>query len=88
MTIRIIKGEKTKMAATPAPAPTPEPTTGMTWKRWLTGMANAVLSGVASGGTAQFIGIDLKHSLMIAGSSAFVSFCKWMAQHPLPGAES
>lgn len=57
------------------------------WKRWITGAVNAAVSGVISGGTAQFIGVDLKHSLMIAGASAFGSFSKWMAQHPLPGAD-
>ena len=59
----------------------------VTWKRWLAGCGNALLSGVTSGGMSQFVGVDFKHSAMIAGASAFVSFCKWFAQHPLPGAE-
>jgi hypothetical protein len=88
--IRIVKGarkqEQKPQVQTPAPQPAPK---GMsvTWKRWFVGSANAALSGIASGGTAQFVGVDLKHSLMIAGASAFVSFCKWYAQHPLPGAD-
>lgn len=57
-----------------------------TWKHWLSGAGNAILSGVTSGGMAQFVGVGWRKSLMIAGASAFVSFSKWFAQNPLPGA--
>jgi hypothetical protein len=82
--IRNLRGTQPQ---TSAPAPQPSKGANVAWKRWFAGSANAALSGIASGGMAQFVGIDLKHSLMIAGASAFVSFCKWFAQHPLPGAE-
>jgi len=56
-----------------------------TWKAWLTGLANAAVSGVASGGTASLVGIGWQKALSIAGVSAAVSAVKWLGQHPLPG---
>ena len=85
--IRLIKGGDSE---TPAAVPQEaKPPKGMnvTLKRWLVGLANACLSGLASGGAAPFVGIGWKKCLAIGGFSFFVSFCKWMAQHPLPGAE-
>jgi hypothetical protein len=57
----------------------------MNWKQWWIGLANAMISGLASGGTGAFIGVGWKHSLEIAGASVAVSFFKWVLQHPLPG---
>jgi hypothetical protein len=94
MPIRIMKGAQVQTPAAPsssASSSTPEPPKkgiSVTWKRWFASAGNAALSGVTSGGMAQFVGVDWKHSLMIAGASAFVSFCKWYGQHPLPGAEN
>lgn len=56
-----------------------------TWKQWLTGAANAVLSALTSGGVAGYVGVGWKKALLIAGGSAVVSFGKWLVQHPLPG---
>ncbi len=55
------------------------------WNNWFTGLVNAAISGVASGGTAGLIGIGWKQALTIAGASALVSVSKWILQHPLPG---
>lgn len=57
-----------------------------TWKAWLTGAANAVISGLTGGGVAVGVGVGWQKSLIIAGGCAFGSFGKWFAQHPLPGA--
>ena len=57
------------------------------WKRWAAGLANAAISGATSAGAAQFVGVPLKQSAAIAGASALMSIMKWLAQHPLPGAE-
>jgi hypothetical protein len=56
------------------------------WKQWLSGAANAVLSAVTSGGLAGYLGVGWKKALLIAGGSALMSFGKYLAQHPLPGA--
>jgi hypothetical protein len=56
------------------------------WKNWLIGAANAVVSAVASGVPATLAGVTFKQLAIIAGSSALISFSKWIAQHPLPGA--
>jgi hypothetical protein len=56
------------------------------WDQWLTGLVNAAISGVASGGTASLIGVGWKQALSIAGASALVSVLKWVMQHPLPEA--
>lgn len=58
----------------------------MNWKQWLIGLANGAVSGVLSGGTAQFLGVGWKKALAIAGVSLLGSVGKWMAQHPMPGA--
>jgi len=57
-----------------------------TWKAWLTGAANAALSGVTGGGISAGLGIGWHKALIVAGGCAFVSFSKWFSQHPLPGA--
>jgi hypothetical protein len=80
--IRVVRGQNTE--AQPVP---PKKGMNVTWKRWLTGAANAAISGVTSGGVAQGLGVGVRNSLIIAGASAFASFCKWFAQHPLPGAD-
>lgn len=67
--------------------PTPQPAKKSAWKIWGTGALNAAISGATSGGAAQFVGIPMKQSLYVAGASAVVSLMKWLAQHPLPGAE-
>ena len=56
-----------------------------TWKAWLTGAGNAVLSALTSGGLSVYVGVGWKKALLIAGGSALMSFGKWIAQHPLPG---
>lgn len=58
----------------------------MNWKQWFIGLLNAVLSALTSGGISFGVGVSPKKALMIAGGSALVSFGKWIAQHPLPGA--
>jgi hypothetical protein len=63
-----------------------ESTMSAPMKSWLIGALNAIVSGVTSGGIAGGIGVGWKHSVLIAGGSALVSFGKWVAQHPLPGA--
>jgi hypothetical protein len=81
--IRVVRGQSTEaQAASPKKGMSMSP-----WKRWFIGAANALISGVTSGGMAQFVGVGAKKSLIIAGGSAFVSFCKYFAQHPLPGAD-
>lgn len=57
----------------------------MNWKQWLIGLANGAISALTSGGMAQFAGVGLRKSLIIAGGSLIVSVGKWIAQHPLPG---
>ena len=56
-----------------------------TWKVWLVGAANATISGVTAGGASIFVGVEWHKALIIAGAAAYGSFCKWFAQHPLPG---
>lgn len=56
-----------------------------TAKSYLIGLANALISGVVSGGTSLSLGVGWKHSAMILGASAFMSLAKWVVQHPLPG---
>lgn len=58
------------------------------WKQWLTGAANAAISGLTSGGVSFGVGVDWKKALIIAGGSVIVSLGKWIAQHPLPGSQS
>lgn len=57
----------------------------MNWRQWLIGLANALVSGVASGVPASLVGANWKQVVAIAGSSAAVSLTKWILQHPLPG---
>lgn len=56
------------------------------WNRWLVGALNAFISGAASAIAGFAVGVGWKHAFQIAGFAAFVSFSKWMGQHPLPGA--
>lgn len=56
------------------------------WKSWLIGAANALVSGAAGAVGGFVVGEGWKKALIIAAISAAVSFSKWMAQHPLPGA--
>lgn len=58
----------------------------MNWKQWWIGAANGAISALTSGGIAQFAGVGVKKALLIAAGSLVVSFGKWVAQHPLPGA--
>jgi hypothetical protein len=55
-------------------------------KSWLIGLANAVISALASGLGATAAGATVKQIAIIAASSAVVSVVKWTAQHPIPGA--
>jgi hypothetical protein len=58
-----------------------------TLKGWLIGIANAAISGVASGGAANLIGVGWQKAVAIAGTSAVVSIAKWIIQHPIPGGQ-
>lgn len=86
MTIRILRGGKPQTSA-PAPVVSDVNDARALWKKWRTGAVNAALSGLTGLGAAQFVGVGWKQSLMIAAGCAYGSFCKWFAQHPLPGAE-
>lgn len=55
------------------------------WKSWLAGAVNALISGAAGAVGGFAVGEGWRKALTIAAISAFVSFSKWMAQHPLPG---
>lgn len=55
-------------------------------KSWLIGALNALVSGAAGAVGGFVVGEGWRKALVIAAISAFVSFSKWMAQHPLPGA--
>lgn len=55
-------------------------------KSWLIALANATISGIASGLTAVAVGASIKQSVIIVAASAAVSALKWMAQHPIPTA--
>jgi hypothetical protein len=57
----------------------------MNWQTWLTGLANAAVSGAASGVATGTVGGTWKQALAVAGVSAVVSLAKWIIQHPLPG---
>ena len=57
----------------------------MTWKTWLIGLANGVISALASGVTADLLGVGWHKVLEIAAASIVVSVAKWVLQHPLPG---
>jgi hypothetical protein len=57
----------------------------ISWKAWLVGAANALVSGLASGVAGGLLGVGFKHAIEIAGVSAIVSLAKWVLQHPLPG---
>jgi len=54
-------------------------------KAYLIGAANAAISGLAAGGLSFGVGVDWKHSLVVAIGSAGVSLIKWFSQHPIPG---
>ncbi len=56
-----------------------------TWKAWLTGAANAGISGLAAALGSIAAGVTLKQGAIIIATSAVISMVKWMAQHPLPG---
>lgn len=58
------------------------------WKSWLTGALNALVSGAAGAVGGFAVGEGWRKAFTIAAISAFVSFSKWMAQHPLPGASA
>ena len=58
----------------------------MTWRQWLTTLANAVISGAAAGIGGGVAGLTLKQALAVAGGCALVSAAKWIFQHPIPGA--
>lgn len=58
----------------------------MNWKSWAIGALNALVSGAAGAVGGFVVGEGWRKALVIAAISAFVSFSKWMAQHPLPGA--
>jgi hypothetical protein len=57
-----------------------------TWKAWLTGAANAGISGLAVAAGSLAAGITLKQGAIMVGISVATSMVKWMSQHPLPGA--
>ncbi len=59
-----------------------------TWKAWLTGALNAGISGVAAALGSVAAGITFKQGAIVVGVSAVTSMVKWMAQHPLPGADA
>jgi hypothetical protein len=56
-----------------------------TVKSWLIGVANALVSGAASGVAGLTLGIGVEKSLIILAASAGVSLSKWILQHPIPG---
>ena len=58
------------------------------WKAWLSGAANAAISGVAAALGSIAAGITVKQGAIIVATSAVVSMVKWMAQHPIPGGEN
>jgi hypothetical protein len=87
MPIRRLREEKKEVQAS-ANAPLTPTGVKMNWKRWFVGLANAVLSGLTSGGLSAYLGIGWKKALMVAAASFYVSLQKWLNQHPLPGAES
>jgi len=58
----------------------------MNWKQWLIGLANALLSGLTAGGAGVYVGLTWQKALAVAGAAGWMSFAKWIAQHPLPGA--
>lgn len=59
-----------------------------TVKSWLISAGNAAISGAATAIAAGMVGVNFKKSLAIAGVSAVISLAKWIAQHPLPGADA
>ncbi len=59
----------------------------MNWKQWGIGALNAVLSGITGGGASMYAGLGWKQAAGVAGACAWMSFSKWIAQHPLPGAD-
>jgi hypothetical protein len=56
-------------------------------KRWLIGAANAGISGAAVAAGSIAAGVTFKQGALMVSISVGVSILKWMAQHPLPGAE-
>lgn len=66
----------------------------MNWKTYgvavLNAFASAAAASIGSFGGASIVGVPAKQSFEIAGITAaisgIVSACKWIAQHPLPGA--
>lgn len=58
-----------------------------TWKQWLIGAANAVISGLTSGGISFGLGVPWQKTMIIVAGSALVSIGKWIAQHPIPGGQ-
>lgn len=57
-------------------------------KRWGIGLLNAAISGLTSGGLATGVGVNWKQTLVIGGGAALMSISKWLAQHPIPGADA
>ena len=65
------------------------------WSTWLTGAANAAVSGAASGITVYLVAPDtfnftsgLAKLATVVGVSALVSLAKWVVQHPITGASA
>jgi hypothetical protein len=56
-------------------------------KSWLVGALNAGISGLAAAAGSVVSGVTFKQGAIIVGGSVVVSIIKWMAQHPLPGAQ-
>ena len=56
-----------------------------TWKAWLIGALNSVLSGAIATVGSVIAGVTLKQGAIIVGTAAIGSLVKWMKQHPLPG---
>lgn len=59
----------------------------MTWKQWLINLANAALSGAASGLLGNGLGLSTIQSLKLTGGAALISAVKWYLQHQPPGVQ-
>jgi hypothetical protein len=58
-----------------------------TLKGWLIGVANAAISGAAATLGSFAAGVTFKQGAIIVAIAAVGSMVKWMAQHPIPGAQ-
>lgn len=58
-----------------------------TWKAWLSGAGNAAISGTAAAVGGVMAGVTFQQGAKIVACAAVVSMIKWMAQHPIPGAQ-